>query len=82
MSSSLLSPPFSPPECLPLIIGDDLVFQEEDVYYDEKTGGWEWVWGRQERFHLVKPKAETEGRSLLGLAWSAMGAGWKVGRWD
>jgi hypothetical protein len=28
-------------------------FQEEDVYFDEQTQGWEWVYGRQERFHLI-----------------------------
>ena len=27
--------------------------QEEDVYWSDETRGWEWVWGRQERFHLV-----------------------------
>ena len=28
-------------------------FQEEDIYWvDEKTG-WDWVWGRQERFHFI-----------------------------
>jgi hypothetical protein len=28
--------------------------QEEDVYWSDETQGWEWVWGRQERFHLVR----------------------------
>ncbi|KAI0010776.1 hypothetical protein F4779DRAFT_576059 [Xylariaceae sp. FL0662B] len=32
--------------------------QEEDVYWDDETGGWEWVYGRQEEFLLVKTPAE------------------------
>ncbi|KAF8580602.1 xaa-Pro aminopeptidase family enzyme [Ramaria rubella] len=28
--------------------------QEEDVYWSDVTQGWEWVWGRQERFHVVR----------------------------
>jgi len=27
---------------------------EEDVYWDEDTGGWEWAYGQQRRFHLVR----------------------------
>ncbi len=27
---------------------------EEDVYWDEHTGSFEWVYGRQEKLHLVK----------------------------
>ncbi|KAG8878302.1 hypothetical protein FRB98_006280 [Tulasnella sp. 332] len=26
---------------------------EEDVGWSEATQGWEWIWGRQERFHLI-----------------------------
>lgn len=34
-------------------------YQEEDVYWagvDKKTGKdkWEWVWGRQDKFHLIE----------------------------
>lgn len=30
-------------------------FLEEDVYWDEKSESWEWVYGRQEKFHLIRP---------------------------
>ncbi|KXT04582.1 hypothetical protein AC578_8705 [Pseudocercospora eumusae] len=34
---------------------ETLVFPlEEDVYWDRETRDWEWVFGRQEEFHLVK----------------------------
>jgi hypothetical protein len=32
-------------------------YQEEDVYWKEKKGGkdvWEWVWARQDKFHLIE----------------------------
>ncbi|KAH9897128.1 hypothetical protein F4778DRAFT_772011 [Xylariomycetidae sp. FL2044] len=32
--------------------------QEEDVYWDEATQGWEWVYGRQEEFLLIKSPAD------------------------
>ena len=28
-------------------------YLEEDVRWDEKTGHWEWVVGRQDKFHLI-----------------------------
>ncbi|EJT97759.1 hypothetical protein DACRYDRAFT_58284 [Dacryopinax primogenitus] len=28
--------------------------QEEDVHWDEETQTWKWVYGRQEKFHIVK----------------------------
>ncbi len=30
---------------------------EEDVYWDDETKRWEWVYARQEEFHLVQPPA-------------------------
>lgn len=39
-------------------------YLEEDVYWDAGKGAWEWVWGRQEEFHLVFTEAE-EGRAEL-----------------
>ncbi|TVY89696.1 hypothetical protein LAWI1_G004574 [Lachnellula willkommii] len=30
-------------------------YQEEDVYWNDGTKDWDWVWGRQEKFHLVRP---------------------------
>ncbi|KAI1077773.1 metallopeptidase family M24-domain-containing protein [Whalleya microplaca] len=32
--------------------------QEEDVYWDEESGSWEWVYGRQEEFLLIRTPAE------------------------
>lgn len=29
-------------------------YQEEDVWWNREIGAWEWVWGRQEHFHLVR----------------------------
>jgi len=33
-------------------------YQEEDVYWDRETGKWEWVWGRQEEFHVIRSDGE------------------------
>ncbi|PPJ58398.1 hypothetical protein CBER1_08067 [Cercospora berteroae] len=33
---------------------------EEDVYWDSEKESWEWVWGRQEKFHLVRSKERKE----------------------
>lgn len=30
------------------------------MFWSEETNGWEWVWGRQERLHLVHPKADAK----------------------
>ncbi|KAI1422742.1 xaa-Pro aminopeptidase family enzyme [Xylaria sp. FL1777] len=32
--------------------------QEEDVYWDAKTESWEWVYGRQEKYLLIRTPAE------------------------
>ena len=34
-----------------------MFYQEEDVYWVSGEKGWEWVWGRQEKFHFVKTKS-------------------------
>ncbi|KAI1818635.1 xaa-Pro aminopeptidase family enzyme [Poronia punctata] len=34
--------------------------QEEDVYWDVKTGSWEWVYGRQEEFLLIRSPATSK----------------------
>lgn len=31
---------------------------EEDVYWDARTEAFEWVYGRQERFHIVDPNPQ------------------------
>lgn len=31
--------------------------QEEDVAWSDETQRWEWVWGRQEEFHIVDAAA-------------------------
>ncbi len=36
--------------------------QEEDVYWDEQTRSWEWVYGRQEKLLLVRSPG---GRDML-----------------
>ncbi|KAL2060952.1 hypothetical protein VTL71DRAFT_9004 [Oculimacula yallundae] len=38
-----------------------MFYQEEDVYWAGEERGWEWVWGRQERFHLIRAKEKTKG---------------------
>ncbi len=45
-------------------------YLEEDVYWDAKTGAWEWVHFRQEEFHLIrtpKEKGDEEGFMLQEL---------------
>ncbi len=39
-------------------------YLEEDIYWDVETKGWKWVWGRQEKFHLIHtPSEEGEERA-------------------
>lgn len=40
---------------------------EEDIYWVDSETGWDWVYGRQERFHLVKPPV----KESLGKQFSA-----------
>lgn len=28
--------------------------QEENAYWSDEKQGWEWVWGRQEQYHLIR----------------------------
>jgi len=30
-------------------------YLEEDIYWDDEKTIWEWVYGRQEEFHLIQP---------------------------
>jgi hypothetical protein len=57
--------------------------QEEDVYWSAEKGGWDWVWGRQERFHLVWPKATTKAADVLseGPSLVVQAPGRWFGRW-
>ena len=39
-------------------------YAEEDVFFYERTGTWEWVWGRQEKFWVIRSQGE-EGQEEL-----------------
>ena len=42
-------------------VGETVNFYlEEDVYYDAEKGTWEWVWGRQEEFWVIKSESGAE----------------------
>ena len=36
-------------------------YQEEDIYWVDGESGWDWVFGRQEKFHLIHPPVMNEG---------------------
>ncbi|ETS82173.1 hypothetical protein PFICI_07175 [Pestalotiopsis fici W106-1] len=40
--------------------------QEEDVYWSEATGTWEWVYGQQTEFLLITPPAGGDKAKTLG----------------
>ena len=40
-------------------------FQEEDIYWVSEEKGWDWVYGRQEKFHLIRTE-EKEGKAMVG----------------
>ncbi|KAK0102026.1 hypothetical protein ONS96_005993 [Cadophora gregata f. sp. sojae] len=42
-----------------------MFYQEEDVRWVGGEKGWEWVWGRQEKFHLVKTKNQKGKGNLI-----------------
>ena len=42
-------------------------YQEEDVFWNDETETWDWVYGRQEEFHLVRPASDSEDRKALNV---------------
>nr|XP_031857323.1 uncharacterized protein CI109_007271 [Kwoniella shandongensis]KAA5524395.1 hypothetical protein CI109_007271 [Kwoniella shandongensis] len=53
---------------------------EEDVYWSPKTRTFEWVYGQQTEYHLVKPKKrESSSPSLFTRIGTSLG--WNVVRW-
>jgi len=49
---------------------------EEDVFWNEKTGTFDWVFGQQTEFHLIKPR---KSKSMVGRLAAMLG--WNVVRW-
>jgi len=40
-------------------------YLEEDIYWAEGESTWDWVWGRQEKFHLIHSKKDNDDEGLL-----------------
>ncbi|KAK4689404.1 hypothetical protein P7C73_g695, partial [Tremellales sp. Uapishka_1] len=53
---------------------------EEDVYWSEDSQGFEWVYGQQVDFHLVKPN-KRERKTWRILQYIAENRGWDFVRW-
>ncbi|KAH8750360.1 hypothetical protein F5882DRAFT_487708 [Hyaloscypha sp. PMI_1271] len=41
-------------------------YLEEDVYFDKETRTWEWAWGRQEEFWVIKSEEGGKGEDVDG----------------
>jgi hypothetical protein len=41
-------------------------YLEEDVYFDKETRTWEWAWGRQEEFWVIKSEEGGKGEEVDG----------------
>jgi hypothetical protein len=64
---------------------------EEDVYWQESTNTFEWVFGQQTEFHLVQPKKGGDNNPKSGLGTSSTSLslveglgkllGWHFARW-
>lgn len=51
---------------------------EEDVYWNERTETFEWVFGQQTEYHLVKPR-KGKSKSLVGTVAGLLG--WDIVSW-
>jgi len=35
-------------------------YQEEDIYWDDEKKDWQWVYGRQEEFHIIRTEVKND----------------------